>query len=213
MSNSDWGRSKYEGLTFDIDDLDYDDSPNYSSEEEEEISKTFRQALNMSFPSPTQPKGGLPCFHTLFPPSPSHSVPKVVPASPCSSYSMSPCSGSPFLLSLPPPPASVSTHFDENTLLVENVIPDDVLPLVCSYLGARELLTIGMASKDMNKISNDPELWVRLVSSVFGTEVDQLSPPDAQEVYKIMNRRLRDLKNGLMEGVWNKEMKLRAHSI
>ncbi|GMH53241.1 hypothetical protein TrRE_jg13033 [Triparma retinervis] len=126
---SDWGKSKYEGLTFDIDDLDVTDggsyggrdghSPSnsqynsqYNSEEEESFARTFKKAM-----------------------------------------------------------------------------------------------------ENMNAISNDPVLWIRLVSAVFGTCVDELSPPDAQEVYKVMNRRLRDLKLGTLEGVWSREMRLRGHSI
>lgn len=156
--------------------------------------------LNFSTSPPCPP---LPSFHTFFP-----SPPSLVPASPCSSYSMSPSNSSPLLLSLPPTQTQTQTQ-----VILENVIPEDVLPLVCSFLQARELLTIGMASKSMNAISNDPTLWIRLVSSVFGTCVDELSPPDAQEVYKVMNRRLRDLKAGALECTWSKEMRLRGHSI
>ena len=67
-----------------------------------------------------------------------------------------------------------------------------------------------MANKQMHSISIDSRLWVNLVASVFGTRVDELDPPDAQEVYKIMKRRLCDLKTGALMGVWEREEKLRG---
>ena len=131
--------------------------------------------------------GGLGASIPIPVPTSRSSLPALAPASPCSSLPISPCGS---LLSLPsPPPFSLESP--------AVLIPDDVLPLICSFLRARELLVVGSVSVQMYKISRDPQNWVRLCKSVFGISVDELSPPDAMKVYELMQTRLRDLKTSV----------------
>eukprot|EP00519_Triparma_laevis_P013742 CAMPEP_0182493144 /NCGR_PEP_ID=MMETSP1321-20130603/2163_1 /TAXON_ID=91990 /ORGANISM="Bolidomonas sp., Strain RCC1657" /LENGTH=67 /DNA_ID=CAMNT_0024695833 /DNA_START=106 /DNA_END=309 /DNA_ORIENTATION=- len=47
-------------------------------------------------------------------------------------------------------------------------------------------------------MAQKPDLWVNLCKKVFGVKVDELKPPDAKQVYLLMERRLKDLKMGAL---------------
>ena len=76
----------------------------------------------------------------------------------------------------------------------------DVYPLILSYLDANTLQSASLVSSHLRDLASDPRLWVSLCFGVYGINVDELSPPDAKKVYWLMDRRLKDLKQGALLG-------------
>ena len=132
-----------------------------------------------------------------------NSTPLLLPASPSSSYSSSP-SGSfthlPLLLALPPSQPFSSSSSSSTTTSHPVLIPEDVYPLILSFLDARTLHSASLASSHLRDLVKNPDLWVGLCLSVWGISVDELMPPEARRLYWLMERRLNDLKSGALLG-------------